>query len=241
MVPARLASTIKAAMLVIVALAMATVAHAYEVSPMRIFLQPSRGQSSATIAVNNIRTDSLPIEVKVLRRLVNPDGSQTFQPADDKFVIFPPQAQIAAGQSQALRVQYTGDAVTESEAYVIQVTEVPVNRLEQSGIQFTYNFGVAVYVQANRPRARLAIENTRIVEGKLRFKVANSGNDFAFINGQQLEYQIGDEKFRLDRDALTNLVENPIISPNSEREFSLSLDNLIDGTPVKVRLSRADG
>ena len=97
MEPARLASTIKAAILVIVALAMATVAHAYEVSPMRIFLQPSRGQSSATIAVNNICTDSLPIEVKVLRRLVNPDGSQTFQPADDKFVIFPPQAQIAAG------------------------------------------------------------------------------------------------------------------------------------------------
>lgn len=214
--------------------------HAYEVSPMRVFLQPSRGQTSATIAVNNIRPDPLPIEVKILRRIVNPDGTQTFEPADDQFVVFPPQAQIAPTQSQAIRVQYIGAVVAESEAYVVQITEVPVNVLDGSGIQFTYNFGVAVYVQPNRPRTRLTVQDPTISQGRLRFRISNGGNDFGFINGQTLEYRIGDRKVEIDRETLTTLVENPIIPPGGSREFDLPADGTTDGEPVAVKLLSND-
>lgn len=213
---------------------------AYEVSPMRIFLQPSRGQTSATIAVNNIRPEALPIEVKILRRIVNDDGTQTFEPADDQFVVFPPQAQIAASQSQAIRIQYLGAVGAESEAYVVQITEVPVNKLDGSGIQFTYNFGVAVYIQPNRPRARLGIESPVIAEGSLRFRVNNNGNDFGFINGQTLEYRVGDKKVSIDRETLTTLVENPMIRPGGSRDFVLPVDGLTDGQAVEVKLLRSD-
>jgi len=224
----------------VLAFAMAVPALGYEVSPMRIFLVPSRGQATATIAVNNIRADMLPIEVKVLRRIVAPDGSQTFEPADDMFVVFPPQAQIAASQSQAIRIQYIGAVGAQSEAFVVQITEVPVNGLDGSGIQFTYNFGVAVYVQPNRARTKLGVENPVAEDGKLRLSIRNTGNDFGFINGQTLEYQVGDKTMSVDRETLTTLVENPIIPPNSAREFVLPLDGLADGAPVKVKLLRAD-
>lgn len=219
---------------------LATPLYAYEVSPMRLFLQPSRGQTSATIAVNNIRPDTLPIEVTVVRRVIAPDGSQTFEPADDQFVVFPPQAEIAASQSQAIRIQFIGAVGVISEAYVVQIKEVPVNRLEGSGIQFTYNFGVAVYIQPNRPRSRLAINDPIISEGKLRFKVTNSGNDYGFINGQELEYIVGERKFSIDRETLTTLAENPIIPPNASREFAFPIDATIGEGAVAVKLLRAD-
>ena len=151
-----LAPWLRLALAVVTAFGLASAARAYEVTPMRVFLQPDRGQSSATITINNIREEPLPVEIQVLRRVVAANGEQVFEPAEEEFIIFPPQVQIAAGQTQAIRIQYVGELGDVAEAFVVQVTEVPVNKLEGTGIQFTYNFGVAVYVQPPQARPRLA-------------------------------------------------------------------------------------
>jgi P pilus assembly chaperone PapD len=228
------------------AFALAGAARAYEVTPMRVFLQPDRGQNSATITINNIREEPLPVEIQVFRRVVAANGEQVFEPAEEEFITFPPQVQIPAGQSQAIRIQYVGALGDVAEAFVVQVTEVPVNKLEGTGIQFTYNFGVAVYVQPPRARARLAVSEASAAEGTLRFKVVNSGNDYGFLNGQEFEYRIGAARVTLTPDALASLVSNPIVPPGATREFAFPLDaSLGAGTaaasgPVEVRLLRGE-
>ena len=236
------------ALAVIAALALTGAAQAYEVTPMRVFLQPDRGQNSATITINNIREEPLPVEILVLRRTVKPDGEQVFEPADEEFITFPPQVQIPAGQSQAIRIQFVGALEDVAEAYVVQVTEVPVNKLEGTGIQFTYNFGVAVYVQPPRAKAKLAVSDVTAADGALRFKVANSGNDYGFLTGQVLEYKVGTTRVQLTPDEVASLVSNPIVPPGATREFALPLDaSLVAGPaaaaasgPVEVRLLRGD-
>ena len=228
------------------ALTLTSAGHAYEVTPMRVFLQPDRGQNSATITINNIREDALPVEIQVFRRVVAANGEQVFEPADEEFITFPPQVQIPAGQSQAIRIQYVGDLGEVAEAFVVQVTEVPVNKLEGTGIQFTYNFGVAVYVQPPRARARLAVSEAGAADGTLRFKVANSGNDYGFLTGQVLEYRVGSARVTLTPDDVAAVVSNPIVPPGATREFALPLDaSLAAGPgaasgPVEVRLLRGD-
>ncbi|MFM7350407.1 MAG: molecular chaperone [Erythrobacter sp.] len=228
---------------VVLGLLVAGAVQAYEVTPMRVFLQPANGQNSATITINNIRTEPLPVEIQVLRRVVKPDGEQVFEPAEEEFITFPPQVQIPAGQSQAIRVQYVGDVGETAQAFVVQVTEVPVNKLEGTGIQFTYNFGVAVYVQPPRARARLAVSDAAVADGVLRFKVANSGNDYGFLTGQVLEYNLGGTRVTLTPDDVATLVANPIVPPGATREFALPLDKSIAssaGAPVEVRLLRGE-
>ncbi|MCX9145953.1 molecular chaperone [Erythrobacter sp. WG] len=225
------------------ALVLSGALQAYEVTPMRVFLQPGGGQNSATITINNIRTEPLPVEIQVLRRVVKPDGEQVFEPAEEEFITFPPQVQIPAGQSQAIRIQYVGDLGETAQAFVVQVTEVPVNKLEGTGIQFTYNFGVAVYVQPPRARARLAVSDTAVADGILRFKVANSGNDYGFLTGQALEYNVGGTRVTLTPDDVATLVANPIVPPGATREFALPLDRSIAagaGGPTEVRLLRGE-
>lgn len=228
------------------AFALAGAVRAYEVTPMRVFLQPDRGQNSATITINNIREEPLPVEIQVFRRVVAANGEQTFEPAEEEFITFPPQVQIAAGQSQAIRIQYVGSLGETAEAFVVQVTEVPVNKLEGTGIQFTYNFGVAVYVQPPRARARLAVSEASAAEGTLRFKVANSGNDYGFLTGQVLEYRVGAARVQLTPDELSTLVSNPIVPPGASREFAITLAATPEaGTPaangpVEVRLLRGE-
>ncbi|MFN3989250.1 MAG: molecular chaperone [Erythrobacter sp.] len=234
-----------ARMLVMLGALVATVAaQAYEVTPMRIFLQPDRGQTSATITINNVRTEALPVEIEVFRRVVAADGEQVFEPAEEEFITFPPQVQIAAGQSQAIRIQYVGDLGEMAEAFVVQVTEVPVNRLEGTGIQFTYNFGVAVYVQPPRARARLAVSEAGVADGALRFKIANSGNDYGFVTGQALEYRVGAARVTLTPDELAALISNPIVPPGATREFVLPLaETPAAGAPpgpAEVRLLRGE-
>ena len=225
---------------------LAGTARAYEVTPMRVFLQPDRGQNSATITINNIRAEALPVEIEVFRRVVRADGEQVFEPAEEEFITFPPQVQIAAGQSQAIRIQYVGSLAEVAEAFVVQVTEVPVNKLEGTGIQFTYNFGVAVYVQPPRARSRLAVSEATAVDGTLRFKVANSGNDFGFLTGQVLEYRVGAARVTLTPDEVATLVSNPIVPPGATREFAFPLAaSLVAGPaaasgPVEVRLLRGE-
>lgn len=228
------------------AFALAGAVRAYEVTPMRVFLQPDRGQNSATITINNIREEPLPVEIQVLRRVVAANGEQVFEPAEEEFIIFPPQVQIAAGQSQAIRIQYVGDLGEVAEAFVVQVTEVPVNKLEGTGIQFTYNFGVAVYIQPPRARARLTVSEASAADGTLRFKVANSGNDYGFLSGQVLEYRVGTARVTLTPDELATLVSNPIVPPGATREFSLPLASSpgagppAASGPVEVRLLRGE-
>jgi P pilus assembly chaperone PapD len=234
------------AIAVSIALLLAAAAQAYEVTPMRVFLQPDRGQNSATITINNIRKEALPVEIQIFRRIVKPDGEQVMEPADDEFITFPPQVQIPAGQSQAIRIQYVGDLGEVAQAFVVQVTEVPVNKLEGTGIQFTYNFGVAVYVQPPRARARLAVSEAVAADGTLRFKVANSGNDYGFLTGQVLEYNIGTARVTLTPDDVAALVSNPIVPPGATREFALPIDKALlagggtPGGPVDVRLLRGE-
>jgi P pilus assembly chaperone PapD len=243
---ARLTRWLWIALAVAAAFGLAGAVRAYEVTPMRVFLQPDRGQNSATITINNIREEPLPVEIEVFRRVVAANGEQVFEPAEEEFITFPPQVQIAAGQSQAIRIQYVGELGEVAEAFVVQVTEVPVNRLEGTGIQFTYNFGVAVYVQPPRARARLAVSEASAAEGTLRFKVANSGNDYGFLTGQVLEYRIGATRVQLTPDELTGLVSNPIVPPGATREFAFPLPaTSAAGTaaangPVEVRLLRGE-
>lgn len=231
---------------IVAAVALAGTAQAYEVTPMRVFLQPARGQTATTITINNIRAEPLPVEIQVLRRVVAANGEQTFEPAEEEFITFPPQVQIPAGQSQAIRIQYVGTLGEVAEAFVVQVTEVPVNKLEGTGIQFTYNFGVAVYVQPQRARARLAVSEAEAMDGTLRFKVVNSGNDFGFLTGQVLEYRVGAARVTLTPDDVASLIRNPIVPPGATREFVVPLDPILgvrsapaDG-PTEVRLLRDD-
>jgi len=215
---------------VMAGLCLSAPASAHEVTPMRVFLAPHAGQSSAVVTVANSRTDPLPFEVRVLRRDVAPDGTQTFSPAEEQFAVFPPQALVAPQQSQAIRFQYIGDpALAQSAAYVLQVKEVPVMPEGFSGVITVYDFGVAVYVQAANARADIAVSAVERDGDQIRFSLANSGSDYGFLAQRSLTISAGGEQRVLDPEALAEQIENPILPPHSTRHFSLDVTGLPAG------------
>lgn len=208
-------------------------AHAYEVGPMRIFLDLGAGQTSSVFTIRNTRDEDLPVEMEVYRRLVSEDGEQELVPADDDFVIFPPQVLVGGLQNQAVRIQYVGDpAPAESISYVIQVAEVPVVPDEFTGVVFAYNFGVSVYVRAPGAQDRVSFSQAERDGDSLVFTVTNAGADYNFLSMHGLEISAGGRRSTLTPDQVAERAGNPIIPPNAARRFSLSLDGLeLDDLP----------
>lgn len=220
------------------ALLLPNAAHAYEVSPLRIFLSPSQGRLSSTISVNNTRDEELLFEVKTFRRKVARDGSQTLEPVDSDFTAFPLQGRVAPKRSQAVRIQYRGAPVTSvSDSYVIQIAEVPVIKSGFSGVRFAYNFGVAVYVDPPRAEPRLQVQQPASLPNELRFSLVNSGNAYGFTTGRALRYRTADGATKtIEPDELAKLIDKPIVPPNSTRDFVVPLQGLSAGSVQSVEL-----
>ena len=208
---------------------------AYEVEPMRLILDLGSNRTSTVISITNTRETRLPVEIVMKRRIVHPDGRQEFVVADEDFSVFPPLALIEPGESQAVRLTYIGaPTLTDSQAYVAEVQEVPVSQPGFTGVVFAYNFGVAVYLRADAAEADVTLTEIRREADGLHFQAVNEGTDFAMLSDMSLRISLGSETLRLEPAQLAELVENPIIPPHSVRDFHLAITDLPDGD---VRIS----
>lgn len=220
-------------------LASAGIAAAYEVEPMRLILDLGSGRTSTVINIRNTRDQDLPVEIVMKRRIVNPDGSQEFVPAEDQFAVFPPLALVAAGESQAVRLTYIGDpGAQDSQAFIAEVQEVPVAPDGFTGVVFAYNFGVAVYVRAAEAQADVSLADVNRTETGIAFQVTNGGTDFAMLGELDLSISAGGQDVRLSAAQVGEMIENPIIPPHSTREFHLAINDLPEG-PVAINLGRS--
>ncbi|MGB5865220.1 MAG: fimbria/pilus periplasmic chaperone, partial [Sulfitobacter sp.] len=89
--------------------AISPAAHAQRVEPMRFELEPSGNGTQTTLQVTNTRSFPITIEAVPSVLTIDENGDETLTPADDDFLIFPPQVVIAAGKTQSIRVRYIGE------------------------------------------------------------------------------------------------------------------------------------
>lgn len=218
----------------------AAVSHAYEVGPMRVILVPSEGRLGGTIRINNTRETALPVEMKFFRRIVERDGTQRFEPADDQFTVFPLQASVAPTSSQAVRFQYSGDrSLSVAQAYVLQVTEVPVTPPGFSGVAFTYNFGVAIYVDPPRAAAQLTVDAVERRDGAIQVTVTNSGNQYASVAELAMIATSAGTTTRIEPVDLKARLENPLVPPGATRDIVVQMPELTGTEPVSVEFRTA--
>ena len=146
-----------------VGLALSALAAATTIQPMVIDLTPTGRNASRTITVDNTSGAPLPVEIRV-EEIAFDDSGATVAGRSDDLRVFPLQAVIPPGQSQAFRVQWAGNpAVDRGKSYYVTVAQVPVDLPSgQSGIQLLYNFQVLVSIAPPRVRPNLRIESASV-------------------------------------------------------------------------------
>ena len=102
-------------------------AWAMRVSPMVSELTTTGAGSAARIEVGNVGGAALPFETMITRMEIDANGDVVETPADEDFLVFPPQGLVPVGGRQVVRVQWIGEPTIESShAYYLWVKQLPV-------------------------------------------------------------------------------------------------------------------
>jgi len=131
----------------IAVMTLATTADAMRVSPMVVEITTRGAGSAARIEVQNVGSTVLPFETRITLIEFNDAGELIETPADEDFLVFPPQGLVPVGGRQVVRVQWIGDPdLALSRAYYVGIHQIPVNLSGEAGdagvggqLQIVYN------------------------------------------------------------------------------------------------------
>lgn len=215
---------LKLAALAAAAFGLAALAHAYQVSPMIYDMTPSGKGASTVIRVANTNAQPITVEIQAEKRLFDAAGKESRQPADADFVLFPPQAVIAAGATQAIRVQYVGpQTLSESQTYTITVKQVPVKLPNdgKSGVQFVFNFSTVANIVPEGAKA--AVEAVSVEPGakSVKLTLKNAGNKYANLALSNVELSAGTFKTVVKDEAWRKALGTSWILPGGTRVIEL--------------------
>ena len=103
-------------------------AWAMRVAPMVSELTTTGVGSAARIEVGNVGAAPMPFETTITRMELDEDENLIETPADENFLVFPPQGIVGVGGRQVVRVQWVGAPTLDaSEAYYLWVKQLPIN------------------------------------------------------------------------------------------------------------------
>lgn len=198
-------------------------ARAYEVEPLIFDLEPTGRAASQTMIVTNSQQAPIVFEVVAERREVDAHGTETRRDAADNFLIIPPQARLEPGETQQIRLRYIGrpDLAT-SEHYVVTIRQIPLEELQETGVQVLINFAASVQVVPRRSQASVQVSSAELTtdeEGTpvARFLLENTGNRYQGMARSTITLSSAEHELVLEGEALNRALRHTLIPGGSTR------------------------
>lgn len=200
---------------------------AHDLQPVVNVMRLPQDARGIAIAVSNERNVDLPLTFDIVERVIAPDGSETQTPADDEFVVFPAQAILKPGQTQAVRVQFAGTPPPQSRSFTMYATEVPVDLDKQgiTGVQNIMRIGASIHVAPSGTQPRPVLASAEPEDGGVRVTIRNDGDRFVYVDN--LSLQFGDKT--ISGFDLANIAGRTLIPPGKIRSFVIPE---VTGTPT---------
>jgi fimbrial chaperone protein len=209
-----------------------TAAWAYQVAPMIYDLAPSGPRAANVIRITNTQDQPITVEILAEQRLFDEAGKESRKPADDKFVLFPPQAIVQPGATQAVRVQYVGpQTLDKSETYTVTVKQVPVQLPNdgKTGVQFVFNFSTVANIVPPDAKAQIAAPSEPLTvspDGKtLRLTLRNTGTKYANLSRSTVELAGGAYRATVKDEEWRKALGTSWILPGGTRVIELPKPN----------------
>ena len=224
----RLKSTIAALAMSLLSISSAS---AMVVEPLLLDLASAGKGSQQAFMVANNGAAPLPVEIAVSRIEFGPNGEQTSQRSGQEFVIYPPQAIVAAGATQVFRIQWVGEPdLAKSRTYRFDISQVPVKLAkEKSGIQIVMTFGITVNVAPPQGKSEIQVMGAAPVVGKdgkrlAALTVKNPGSKHAYLRQSVIDLSGSGWSAQMTSAAFGQQVGLGIVQPGKERRFILPIE-----------------
>ncbi|WP_231889711.1 molecular chaperone [Erythrobacter neustonensis] len=187
-------------------------ASAMRVSPMVVEMESQAGAAVARIEVQNINKGGLAFETRIYRMTLDADGKISEVPADEDFLVFPPQGVLSPGARQVVRLQWAGAPdIAASQAYYVSVNQLPIKFAPTDAgslaaqVQVVYNMRALVVVappgatpnvssKAVRPvtyTPESPVGSTEVAQSVrgLEVTLTNSGRRHAMMSGYNWRFE----------------------------------------------------
>lgn len=215
-----------------VLLAVALPAQAYRVTPIVMDFDPAGRGATRNYEIFNDGTAAVPIELKIVRREMDANGTETYGVAD-QFDIFPPQLTVAVGQTQTVQVRWKGDAAPQQElAFRFIAEQLPVeldkDKAPGASINIMVRYEGSIYVVPKNATPDVKLESVAKVkspDGKesLEVVLANAGKSHGVVRDATLSLRDSTGK-RIDVPAAELAkVNNTNILAGSKRRYLLAM------------------
>ncbi|MEO0591109.1 MAG: fimbria/pilus periplasmic chaperone, partial [Pseudomonadota bacterium] len=240
----------------------ASVAEASRVTPMIVEMKPTGRQAVARIELTNDSGRDIAYEVAMVRGEISTKGELTVTPADDDFLVFPPQALVERDSSQVFRVQYLGtDLLETSQLYYLAIRQVPVAfDPGENQVQVIVNFNVLVHVVPDNTEPLPQVISAQYVEREvlegdgpaedgaaprmekgLLVELGNNGTRYYYAGQSKWTIRattMSGEPYvmQLTGDDASRFVGAGVVAPGRNREFFLPSDAPLRPESILVEL-----
>ena len=222
-------------------------ADAARVTPMVLTLDEAGSGATARIEFENTEDKTLPMEARVFRGTISERGELSLEPADEDFLVFPPQTTVKPFGQQIFRVQYLGtEPLDTSEIYYLSIRQIPV-QLEPGAnkIQLVMNFNVLLNVVPDGATPKAVVDwiqpATREDKTGVEVRIVNEGTRFVAagrrpwsVSGKNRDGSDYSETYSSEQ--VADMIGYGIVPPGGALIFFMETSEDLDTETVSINL-----
>ena len=218
-------------------------AHAFKLVPIRMEFEPAGRGANQAFRLENDSSNSVPVQISMLTRQMDLDGMETNAPAEDDFLVYPPQVLLKPKQVQTVRVKWLGNPKPQKElAYRILAEQLPVDLDKEkpsgSKINLLVRYLGAVYIVPKGAKADVVLEsavpkNNSESKRGIELVLHNQGTAHAILSDLRLKIQAGGKTIELGAEALPKMAGENLLA-GQKRRFALPWPEGLPDEPLRV-------
>lgn len=212
-------------------------ANALQMNPLSLILKPSGGGAKQSVTVSNESNEPIAVQFSVMTRQ-QLNNKEIRKPADNDFMIYPPQMIIPARSTQKVRVEWLGAGqLPREKAYrlIAEQVYVSLDNKNQTGVKMLMTLVGALYVQPNGMKSNLGVTSVKRHGNQLAVTVANSGNRHRLMKYATLILRNGSQTLTLKGKQLVGLDGNNVLGGSTKR-FTIPLPKGFRDAPWQAQL-----
>ncbi len=196
-------------------------ASALQMNPLSVVLKPSGGGTKQSFKVTNESDKPIAVQFSVMtRQQPNLTSKELRKPADNDFMIYPPQTIIPARSTQKVRIEWLGARQIPREQTYRLIAEqvfVSLEEKEATGVKMLMTLVGALYVQPKGIKSNVQVKAVQQQGNKLAVTLTNSGNRHQLMKHATLTLKNGGKIISLKGRQLEGLDGNNVLGGASQR------------------------
>jgi fimbrial chaperone protein len=163
-------------------------AGAFNVKPIRVFLNKDTG--STVLTIENQAPNVLRLQVRAYAWTNDRNGRPVLAPSDD-LIVFPTLIDVMPMEHRSIRIGFSGNAAAKELSYRIALDEMPslesqLGRSKQPGLEVRTRITVPVFFSPLISTAKAQINDISVDRGHAEATFVNAGNVHATVSNAEI-------------------------------------------------------